>query len=97
MRRRKLLVAMVGLAGLAVVVAAGAVVFWPRPNRITQENFDRIRDARWTLRLARSSIRPERVTYGCSESCWAGSSPAILRFQRKSKKNRLFPASEGTI
>jgi hypothetical protein len=42
MRRRKLLVA---LAGLAVVVAAGAVVLWQRQSsRITQENFDRIRD-----------------------------------------------------
>ena len=35
MRRRKLLVA---LAGLAVVVAAGAVVLWPRTDRITREN-----------------------------------------------------------
>jgi hypothetical protein len=43
MRRRTLLVA---LAGLAVVVAAGAVVFWPPidpASRITQENFERIR------------------------------------------------------
>jgi hypothetical protein len=40
MRRRTLLVA---LAGLAVVVAAGVVVLWPRPaSRITRENFDRI-------------------------------------------------------
>jgi hypothetical protein len=39
-RRRKLLVA---LAGLAVVVAAVVVVLWPRPDRITQENYDRIR------------------------------------------------------
>jgi hypothetical protein len=41
MRRRKLLVA---LTGLAVVGAAGAVVvLWPRaPSRITRENFDRI-------------------------------------------------------
>jgi hypothetical protein len=30
------------LAGLAVVVAAGAVVLWPREGRITQENYDRI-------------------------------------------------------
>jgi hypothetical protein len=35
MRRRTLLVA---LAGLAVVVAAGAVVVWPRAERITREN-----------------------------------------------------------
>jgi hypothetical protein len=42
MRRRKLLVV---LAGLAVVGAAGAVVLWPKPpSRITQENFDLIRD-----------------------------------------------------
>jgi hypothetical protein len=48
MRRRTLLVV---LAGLAVVVAAGVIVFWPRedrvtratpPSRITRENFDRI-------------------------------------------------------
>jgi hypothetical protein len=32
MRRRKLLVA---LAGLAVVIVAGVVVLWPRPDRIT--------------------------------------------------------------
>jgi hypothetical protein len=41
MRRRKLLVA---LAGLAVMVAAGAVVGWPRANRVTWENYDRIRE-----------------------------------------------------
>jgi outer membrane protein assembly factor BamE (lipoprotein component of BamABCDE complex) len=39
MRRRKLLVV---LAGLAVVVVVGTVVLWPRANRITRENFDRI-------------------------------------------------------
>jgi hypothetical protein len=37
MRSRKLLVA---LTGLAVVVAAGAVVLWPRTDRITRERFD---------------------------------------------------------
>jgi hypothetical protein len=40
MRRRKLLVA---LAGLAVVVAAGVVVLCPRPERITLENLHGIR------------------------------------------------------
>jgi hypothetical protein len=41
MRRRTLLVV---LAGLAVVVAAGVVVLWPRSvSRITRENCDRIR------------------------------------------------------
>ena len=39
MRRRKLLVA---LAGLAVVVAAGAVVLWPPEDRLTEQNFDQI-------------------------------------------------------
>jgi hypothetical protein len=39
MRRRILLVA---LAGLAVVVAAGAVVLWPQTARCTDENFDRL-------------------------------------------------------
>ena len=39
MRRRKLLVVLVGLA---VVGAAGMVVMWPRADSITQENFDRI-------------------------------------------------------
>jgi hypothetical protein len=34
----------VALAGLAVVVAAGVVVLWPREDRITVENFERIRD-----------------------------------------------------
>jgi len=41
MRRRTLLVA---LAGLAVVVAVGVVVLWPRADRITRENFERIRE-----------------------------------------------------
>jgi hypothetical protein len=41
MRRRKLLVA---LAGLAVVSAAGVLVLWPKPSRVTRENIDRIRD-----------------------------------------------------
>jgi hypothetical protein len=39
MRRRTLLVA---LAGLAVMVAAGVGALWPRPSRVTGENFDRI-------------------------------------------------------
>jgi hypothetical protein len=39
MRRRKLLVA---LAGLAVVVAAGVVVLWPREDRVTRANYDRV-------------------------------------------------------
>jgi hypothetical protein len=39
MRRRTLLVV---LAGLALVVATGVVVLWPREDRITQENCDRI-------------------------------------------------------
>ena len=41
-RRRKLLVA---LAGLAVVVAVGAVILWSQlePDRITQASFERIR------------------------------------------------------
>jgi hypothetical protein len=44
MRRRKLLVALVGLA---VVVAAGAVVLWPQaapPSRVTRENYDCIQE-----------------------------------------------------
>jgi hypothetical protein len=42
MRRRTLFVA---LAGLAVVLAVGVVVLWPsQPNRITQENCDRIKE-----------------------------------------------------
>jgi hypothetical protein len=41
MRKRKPLVALAGLAA----VAAGAVVLWPRSgDRITRENFDRIRE-----------------------------------------------------
>jgi hypothetical protein len=39
MRRRTLLVV---LAVLAVVVAAGAVVLWPQPDRITAENYGRL-------------------------------------------------------
>jgi hypothetical protein len=42
MRKRTLLVV---LSGLAVVVAAGAVVLWQRPpSRITRENFERIKE-----------------------------------------------------
>jgi hypothetical protein len=40
MRRRKLIVAV----GLVVLVAVAAFVAWPRPQRITRENFDRIQD-----------------------------------------------------
>jgi hypothetical protein len=39
MRRRKLLVA---LAGLAVVVAAGTLMLWPRADRINYANFNRV-------------------------------------------------------
>jgi hypothetical protein len=38
MRRRKLLLLLAGLAVLAV----GVVVLWPRTDRITRENYDRI-------------------------------------------------------
>jgi hypothetical protein len=40
MRRRKL----IGAVGLAVLIAVGAFVAWPRPQRITREKFDRIQD-----------------------------------------------------
>jgi hypothetical protein len=40
MRRRKLLVV---LAGLVVMATVGVVVLWPRSERITRENYDRIR------------------------------------------------------
>jgi hypothetical protein len=40
MRRRKLLVA---LAGLAVAVAVGVVVLWSRPQRFTRENCGRVK------------------------------------------------------
>jgi hypothetical protein len=40
MRRRKL----IALAGLAVLVAVGAFVLWPRPDRITEENYQRIQE-----------------------------------------------------
>jgi hypothetical protein len=40
MRRRKLIAAVVGLA---VLVAVGAFVLWPRTDRITEENFDLLR------------------------------------------------------
>jgi hypothetical protein len=39
MRKRTLLVAM---AGLAVVVTVGAVVLWPRADRVTRANYERI-------------------------------------------------------
>jgi hypothetical protein len=38
MRRRKLIAAV----GLAVLVAVGAFVVWPRPNRVTRENVSRV-------------------------------------------------------
>jgi hypothetical protein len=41
MRRRKLLVALAGLT----VLAAGTIVLWPRPDRITRENYRRIQIA----------------------------------------------------
>jgi hypothetical protein len=40
MRRRKLLTAVVGLA---VLVAVGAFVLWPRQDRVTRENYDQIK------------------------------------------------------
>jgi hypothetical protein len=39
MGRWKLLVV---LAGVGVVLAAGTVVFWPRADRVTRANYDRI-------------------------------------------------------
>jgi hypothetical protein len=72
MRRRKLLVA---LAGLAAVVAAGVVVLWPPKDpasRITQENFERIKPgmtmAEVTAMLGppgdyKTPLFPSRVSY----------------------------------
>jgi hypothetical protein len=40
MRRRTLLAALA--AGVLVLLALGAVVQWPEPNRVTQENYARI-------------------------------------------------------
>jgi hypothetical protein len=40
MRRRKLWWVVAGL--VVLLLAVGVFVAWPRPNRITQENFDRI-------------------------------------------------------
>jgi hypothetical protein len=42
MRNRKLRWAAAGLA-LVALLAAGAFVMWPRPDRITRENYQRIR------------------------------------------------------
>jgi hypothetical protein len=69
MRRRKLLVALAGLA----VVAAGAVVLWPEPpSRITRENFDRMRSRKLLVLLSGPAVvaagaivlwpRPSQVT-----------------------------------
>jgi hypothetical protein len=41
MRRRKLVVLVVGLAAL---VAVAMLVLWPRPDRITRENYERIKE-----------------------------------------------------
>ena len=83
MRRRTLLVALAVLAGvlvvtgtpvlagLAAVVAAGAIVFalWPEPpSRITWENFDRTRRRKLLVVLAALAVvvvlwpRPDRIT-----------------------------------
>jgi hypothetical protein len=71
MRRRTLLVA---LAGLAVVVAVGAIVLWPRQSlRITCENCDRIREG---MSRAESAVHrratgrlPDRPNVGPDPVC----------------------------
>jgi SmpA / OmlA family len=55
---------LLALAGLAVMFAAVAVALWPRPNRITRENYARIK-----LGMSRSQVRailgsPYDYTYG---------------------------------
>jgi hypothetical protein len=51
-RRHKLLAATA--VGLAVLVAAGAFVLWPRADRITRENFNRIH--KWMSRAEVEAI-----------------------------------------
>jgi hypothetical protein len=42
MRRRRVRWVLV-LTGLAVVIAAGVIVLWPQPERVTVENFQRVK------------------------------------------------------
>jgi hypothetical protein len=73
MRRRTLLVALVGLA---VVGAAGVVVLWPRTERVTRENFDRIRKG-MTRQEVEALLGPPEV-YSTGPTTTDG--PAVHRF-----------------
>jgi hypothetical protein len=64
MRRRKLLVVLAGLA----VVAAGVVVLWPRPDRITRENCDRIRPGMTRAEVEAILGPPDDYRTGLGES-----------------------------
>jgi hypothetical protein len=58
------------LAGLAVVVAAGAVALWPRPNLITKENCDRIHVGMTRIEVLAILGPPEdRTTGPVIDSC----------------------------
>jgi hypothetical protein len=75
MRRRTLLLA---LAGLAVVVAAGVVVLWPRPepaSRITVENFRRIREGMTRAEVEAILGMPQAISDGSKALASRGYNP----------------------
>jgi hypothetical protein len=86
MRRRKLLVA---LAGLAVVVAAGAVVLWPRVPRVTLENGNRI--LRGMSRAEVIAILGPPGDYTTGPGIWKGTEKGIWIDQTKDD----FPETPG--
>jgi hypothetical protein len=67
MRRLRLLVV---LAGLAVVVAAGAFVLWQRPERVTKENYDRMQLGMTHIEVEAILGPPGDYRSGLGEAGW---------------------------
>jgi hypothetical protein len=92
MRRRKLLVALAGLAAVGVIVLCSrpdGFVLWSRPNRVTRENYDRIH-----IGMGRTEVEAILGPPGDYMSQPAAADITTLTFDRPEGGGQAYWASE---